>query len=192
MSEIKHLDLGTTPTSDYQPTAPMTEDQTLTYHAGKTQGTPMPKTTSTLPIVILVIAIVAGVLTGTGAQRLVAASPSSPLNPTSHQPIAEVATGSVKNGDVFGKSDEKTFKDSAEGYLEKNTSEISEGTHRLVRPGGESQTVYMISSVTDLDKFDGMMVKVWGETFKGQKAGWLMDVGRVLIVETAGTPPAEE
>lgn len=192
MSEIKHLDLGSTPSSDYQPTTPSGDDQALAYQAREPQGKPMRKSSSSMPIVILAVAIIAGLLTGTGAQRLLASSPSSPLSPSSNTPISEVATGTVKNGDVFGKTDEKTFKDSAEGYLEKNNSAISEGTHRLVRAGGESQTVHMISSVTDLDKFDGMAVKVWGETFKGQKAGWLMDVGRVQIVDTQGTAPTEE
>jgi hypothetical protein len=35
-----------------------------------------------------------------------------------------------------------------------------------------------------------MNVKVWGETFKGQKAGWLMDVGRVKVMEVNAQPPA--
>jgi hypothetical protein len=94
-------------------------------------------------------------------------------------------------GDVFGVQDEKTFKDSAEGYLEIGGLD-GEGSHKLLRPGGDSQTVYLTSSVTDLDKFDGMSVKVWGETFKGQKAGWLMDVGRVQIVSPQGEKPTEE
>jgi hypothetical protein len=29
----------------------------------------------------------------------------------------------------------------------------------------------------------GKKVQVWGETFKGQKAGWLMDVGRIKALE---------
>ena len=37
-----------------------------------------------------------------------------------------------------------------------------------------------------------MKVKVWGETFKGQTAGWLMDVGRVQVVELDAEPPVEE
>lgn len=31
---------------------------------------------------------------------------------------------------------------------------------------------------------------IWGETFKGQKAGWLMDVGRVEVVNTSATKPS--
>jgi hypothetical protein len=37
-----------------------------------------------------------------------------------------------------------------------------------------------------------MIVKVWGETNKAQKAGWLMDVGRVQVVNPQGEAPAEK
>ncbi len=205
MSEIKHLDLGTN--ADYTPTPVATPDPTVTavssnpdfsYTSSSTtttpaSGKPMSRTKSSLPLVIMAVAIIAGVMTGAGAQKLMAKGGTSSLGlGSTSAPISQVATGTIKNGDVFGTADEKTFKDSAEGYLEKNTSEEGEGTHRLVRAGGESQTVFMISSVTDLDKFDGMNVKVWGETFKGQKAGWLMDVGRVQITNTQGTAPTAE
>lgn len=194
MTEIKHLDLG--PESDYQPAVPVTPITTTETPVTPRRTVPertMSKSKRPLPLLIIGVAVVLGVLTGAGAHQLAAKS-GSPVAGTDNgtAPIAQVAEGTVKNGDVFGSPDEKTFKDSAEGYLEKNTSEVSEGTHRLVREGGESQTVYMISSVTDLDKFEGMQVKVWGETFKGQKAGWLMDVGRVLIVETQASAPVEE
>lgn len=66
-----------------------------------------------------------------------------------------------------------------------------EGSHKLLRTGGNSQTVYLTSSVTDLDKFNGMEVKVWGETQAGNKVGWLMDVGRVEIVNVKGVVPEE-
>ena len=57
-----------------------------------------------------------------------------------------------------------------------------EGTHKLIRPGGDSQTVYLTSSVLDLNQFVGKKVKVWGQTFSAKKAGWLMDVGRVEVL----------
>jgi len=34
-----------------------------------------------------------------------------------------------------------------------------------------------------LDQFVGRKIQIWGETYKAQKAGWLMDVGRVKILE---------
>ena len=88
-------------------------------------------------------------------------------------------------------SKDASFKDSAEGYLEEGGLE-GEGSHKLLRPGGDSQTVYLTSSVTDLDELVGTEVRIWGETFKGQKAGWLMDVGRVEVLKVDAESPAEQ
>ncbi len=81
---------------------------------------------------------------------------------------------------VAGASDERTFKDSAQGVLEKGGID-GEGTHKLIREGGPSQTAYLMSSFVDLDQYEGKKVKVWGETFAAKKASWLMDVGKVEI-----------
>lgn len=84
----------------------------------------------------------------------------------------------------IGIKDEKTFRDYAVGRIEINDDrEISEGTHKLLRPGGSSQTAYLTSSVLDLNQFIGKCVEVWGETFGAQRVGWLMDVGRIKILE---------
>lgn len=91
-----------------------------------------------------------------------------------------VPEAGVKEGDIIGMQDTTTFKDSSTGVLQKGGLD-GEGSHQLLRPGGKSQTVYLTSSVIDLDAFVGNQVTVWGETFKGQKAGWLMDVGRVKV-----------
>lgn len=99
-------------------------------------------------------------------------------------------TGNINNGDVFGSADASIFKDSAQGYLEAGGLN-NEGSHKLLRIGGASQTVYLTSSVTDLDKFNGMEVKVSGETQTGNKVGWLMDVGRVEIINVKGEVPEE-
>ena len=105
--------------------------------------------------------------------------------------LQQVATdvASIKAGDVFGSPDESTFKDSAQGYLVEGGVN-GEGTHSLLRIGGVSQTVALNSSVTDLDKLVGMDVEVWGETFAGDKSGWLMDVGRIKVINPQGTEPA--
>ena len=79
---------------------------------------------------------------------------------------------------TVGSPDSKTFKDSTEGTLEIGGIN-GEGTHKLIRPGGESQTVYLTSSVLDLSQFEGKKVRVLGETFAAKKAGWLMDVGKI-------------
>lgn len=88
----------------------------------------------------------------------------------------------VKTDKVEGMSDTKNFKDSAEGVMEKGGIN-GEGTHKLVRDGGPSQTAHLVSSVIDLDSYIGKKVKVWGETFAAKKASWLMDVGKVEILE---------
>lgn len=80
--------------------------------------------------------------------------------------------------------DTRTFKDFAEGKLEKraapkNPAEYVEGTHMLIRDG--AVPVALTSSVVDLSQYEGKKVKVFGETQKALKEGWLMDVGKVEI-----------
>lgn len=87
----------------------------------------------------------------------------------------------VTKGKSVGSSDTKTFPDSADGKLEAGGLS-GEGTHKLIRPGGESQTVYLTSSIVDLNQFVGKKVKIWGQTFSAKRAGWLMDVGRVKVL----------
>jgi hypothetical protein len=148
-------------------------------------ATPVMKKHSKVPMILTIIVMIGlGVATGFGLNK-VAPGGAADSGPS---PVSQVATGTINDGDVFGTADSATFKDSAEGYLEMGGLE-GEGSHRLVRPGGVSQTVYLTSSVTDLDKLEGMDVKVWGETFRGQKAGWLMDVGRIEVLNTEGTKP---
>lgn len=103
---------------------------------------------------------------------------------------SSVPSSGLKVGDVIGNADEKTFKDQSTGFLEEGGIS-GEGSHHLLREGGASQTVYLTSSVVDLDEFVGHKVTVWGETFSAQKAGWLMDVGRVKVEELNATPPQE-
>jgi len=81
-----------------------------------------------------------------------------------------------------GIADEATFRDTAEGILESGGID-GEGTHHLVREGGPSKYVYLTSTVIDLESFAGKNVQVWGETISAQKAGWLMDVGKVKVLE---------
>lgn len=93
-------------------------------------------------------------------------------------PGAEVGEG----GKTVGIDDTKTFRDQAEGVLEEGGID-GEGTHHLLRDGGPSQNVYLTSSIVDLNQFTGKKVEVWGETNKAQKAGWLMDVGKIKVLE---------
>jgi hypothetical protein len=89
---------------------------------------------------------------------------------------------SVQKGDVVGSDDTKTFKDVAEGTLKPGGIE-GEGQFHLVRPGGDSQNVYLVSSIVDLSKFENRKIKVWGSTQTAQHAGWLMDVGKVEVLK---------
>ncbi len=80
--------------------------------------------------------------------------------------------------------DNKTFKDFAEGTVRarpqpSDPSEYVEGTHFLERPG--AVPVALTSSVVDLSQYEGKKVKVFGETQKALKEGWLMDVGKVEV-----------
>ena len=67
--------------------------------------------------------------------------------------------------------DKKTFKDSVEGILREGGID-GEGNFHIERPGGVSQNAYLTSSTVDLSVYIGKKIKVWGQTFSGQKAGY--------------------
>lgn len=138
--------------------------------------------------ILCIVTVLAGIGTGFGAFKLKSKQEGVSSGP---QPVQQIAEGQIKQGDVFGTQDSETFKDTAQGYLQAGGIN-GEGSHRLLRPGGKTQTVYLTSTVTDLDKLVGAEIKVWGETYKGQKAGWLMDVGKVEIIKVEGETPFEE
>lgn len=81
-----------------------------------------------------------------------------------------------------GVVDDVAFPDTATGEMVAGGI-AGEGTHHLERDGGPSKNVYLTSTVIDLESFVGKKVQVWGQTISGQSAGWLMDVGRVKVVE---------
>ncbi len=93
-----------------------------------------------------------------------------------------VSPGAKITGQEVGIHDTKAFPDSARGVIQKGGLN-GDGTHQLTRDGGPSQTVYLVSSVVDLNQFVGKKVEIWGQTMKGQKAAWLMDVGLVKILD---------
>jgi hypothetical protein len=96
--------------------------------------------------------------------------------------VGESGGTTVSKGDTIGSDDTETFSDEAEGIVREGGIE-GEGEYHLERPGGETKYVYMTSSIVDLSQFEGKKIKVWGKTYEGQKAGWLMDVGRVQLLE---------
>ncbi len=97
--------------------------------------------------------------------------------------VADIAApkgASINTGKVVGVKDASTFKDCADGKLEKGGLD-GEGTHHLLREGGPSQTAYLISSIVDLDAYAGATVNVCGQTMAARKVSWLMDVGRLEV-----------
>lgn len=94
----------------------------------------------------------------------------------------EAAPGVEKTDGEVGFDDDTAFPDEAEGVLEKGGIQ-GEGTYHLVREGGETQYVYLTSTVIDLGAFEGKKVQVWGETIAARNAPWLMDVGRIKSLD---------
>lgn len=127
-----------------------------------------------LPIIMIVVLVVAGSLTG-----IVLSSRSKNAKIAHKAAIDENSLPAEQK-----KSFNQTFRDSAEGVIQKNDfDKVSQGTHKLIRPGGDDQTAYLTSSVLDLDQYIGKKVKVAGETFSSSEVGWLMDVGKVEVLK---------
>ena len=122
---------------------------------------------------VLIIMILLGVGVGYGSS-FVSAKTGTSLVPSALNPNAPV------QGKTYGNGDPSVFKDTAEGVL-KTGGIDGDGQYHLVRPGGDSQNVYLTSSTLDLSQFVNQKIKVWGQTQAAQHAGWLMDVGKVLV-----------
>lgn len=133
-----------------------------------------------LRLAALVLAVVAGLATGyfVAQNKLAQAG----LVTEKGQKLTQnpESAEAIKVGDIFGSPDEKSFRDQATGIIQPGGVE-GEGTHHLERGEDKSQWVYLTSSVIDLDLFVTHEVELWGETFQGKKAGWLMDVGRLKV-----------
>lgn len=127
-----------------------------------------------LPIVLVIIIVGLGSLTG-----LVLSSRSK--NTKSIETTGNLNELPKEVQESFA----QTFKDEAEGTIVNNDEldKYAQGTHKLERAGGESQTVFLTSSVLDLDEYEGKKAKIFGETFGSQQVGWLMDVGKVEVIQ---------
>ncbi len=134
---------------------------------------------SNMPMVIVasVLVVFAGVATGWFLSGGVTATETGTADVSTKQQN-EVQ----QSANEAGVSDTKDFPDTAEGKLVKGGID-GEGQYHLERTGGVSQNVYLTSTVIDLASFEGKSVKVWGQSLSGKKAGWLMDVGKVKVVE---------
>lgn len=96
--------------------------------------------------------------------------------------VPAAAPGAKVTSTEAGVLDPKVKYDNATGDL-KEGGIGNEGNYHLERDGGPTHYVYLTSSVIDLGSFVGKKVQVWGETLASKKAGWLMDVAKVQIVQ---------
>ena len=127
-------------------------------------------------LILFIVVILAGLGSGYFLVNTLAVKSASTQSVTSSNGTT------IQKGAVYGSDDTKTFSDSAEGTVTAGGID-GEGQFHLVRPGGDSQNVYMTSSLVDLSLFINRKVRVWGQTQKAKTAGWLMDVGRVEVLE---------
>lgn len=152
---------------------PQTAPQVQTLKKTPSQ-VPTSKFKKFLPFILIIVIVTAGIFSG-----LIFSSRSK----SSQLPPGSVASEENLSPEVK-ESFNQTFRDEAEGIIESNDEKdkYAQGTHKLIRPGGESQTAYLTSSTLDLDDYNGKKVKVFGETFGSSQVGWLMDVGKVEVV----------
>ena len=162
-------------TDELKPINLNTEETAEPIKAGKLMNKITPEANGKKKMIrMLLILVLLGVGSGYGLFKF--------TQPKAPEKLKSAVEGEINKGDKFGVMDEKAFRDEAEGEMLSGGLD-GEGSHHLEREGGDSQNVYLTSSIIDLDKFIDRKVRVWGETFEAQKAGWLMDVGRLEIIE---------
>lgn len=129
-----------------------------------------------IPAVIIAVLVV---LAGVGTGRLL----SKGSNKSSTSSSTVTTSNVTQTANEAGIADTSAFSESDApiGILQEGGIK-GEGTYHLERPGGPSQNVYLTSTVIDLKSFVGKKVQVWGQTISGQSAGWLMDVGKIKVV----------
>lgn len=177
---MEKISVNSTVQSDPPAQAPVSSNSSFVQTL-KNENTMAKNKNVFLPLVIVVVML------GVGTGYVMASATNKPniteiAAPTNIEGESAGESQAVKVGQVIGAKDASSFKDSAEGVVLAGGLD-GEGSHRIVRPGGASQNVYLTSSVMDLKMLEGHKVRVSGETFKAQKAGWLMDVGRAEILE---------
>ncbi len=150
------------------PIHPTTE--TVTPHAQTRSGVIKPAVAGGIIVGVLVL----GSLTGFMLANL--SAPGGTLQ-TSDSTVVAVEQSDTKAGII----DKKTFSDTATGVLREGGFE-GEGSYHLER-GAKDQTAYLTSSTADLSTYVGKKVQVWGQTYAGEKTGWLMDVGYIEVVK---------
>lgn len=172
------------PSNSNKPTAGAMRPQTPA--GGTMQKAPLmkqfPKESSSKQTMLLVLGAIVIVLAGVGTGWFFAGSGSSSTGSSKKTAAEGVAPGAEVSDTEAGIEDADQFPDTVEGMLVEGGVE-NEGTHHLERDGGPSQNVYLSSTIVDLQSFVGKKVQVWGQTLSGTHAGWLMDVGKVRVIE---------
>jgi len=125
-----------------------------------------------IPLFVGVLVVIAGISTG----YVLAQGGLGRSGPATSAPGVEESETEA------GMDNEELFPDDAEGILKEGGLE-GDGTHHLDRGLGPEKDVYLTSTVIDLQSFVEKEVKVWGESLASQKAGWLMDVGKIKVIK---------
>lgn len=127
------------------------------------------------PLRLILTVIVASIILGTLTGYIISSKKTGNLTSSG------LTVPAAKNPE----QDTQTFRDFAEGTIKARPAteggEYVEGTHTLERQG--AVPVALTSSVVDLSQYEGKKVKVYGETQKAFKEGWLMDVGKVEEIQ---------
>jgi hypothetical protein len=140
-----------------------------------------------IPKSIIAIVVILGLTSGFWLSRILPSSTSSnklsqELNKNDAISTDQISgSEQLEPGVVYGNSS-AIFSDSAQGVVTAGNIN-GEGTHILVREGGDSQRVSLTSSTVDLDLFIDKKVIVKGQTNDSRKTGWLLDVGNIKIIE---------
>lgn len=124
--------------------------------------------------VISVVVVLAGIGTGYLFSGVDKSTGSSTGNASGKSVVASDKEAGAK--------DESKFSTTTDGELTEGGIG-GEGNFHLIRGSGPSQYAYLTSSSVDLAPFVGKKVQIWGETMSGKKAGWLIDVGKIKVVE---------
>jgi len=125
---------------------------------------------------VLIVGALLVVVVGVGSAWLISSKLMSKGASTGKVP------GSVVTSTSAGMLDPSIKYDTATGMLV-DGGIGGEGTQHLDRDGIPAHYVYMTSSVLDLSSFIGKKVQIWGQTEASKKAGWLMDVSKVQVVQ---------
>lgn len=93
-----------------------------------------------------------------------------------------ISPGQIKTSTEAGYQDTKLFESIVTGVIKKGGLQ-GDGTHSLIQDSNPKNPAALLSSVVDLDEYIDKHVQVWGRSQKGLKAAWLLEVGRVKILE---------